>query len=83
MLLDLTNCLQEKLFTRASAVFLVSHDICQVMTMGRFFLGHAGQEHHCSSNSAQMEAITDLKVTVDKLTQSYDAAQLEIGATAG
>lgn len=37
------------------------------------------KEHNTTSNQAQMQAITDLKITVDKLTQKVDCAQLEIG----
>jgi len=38
------------------------------------------REHNSTSNTAQMQAITDLRVTVDKLTQKVDLAQMEIGA---
>jgi len=44
---------------------------------------HSYREHHNSSNAAQMKAITDLRVTVDKLTQRVDAAQLELGVKSG
>eukprot|EP00930_Biecheleria_cincta_P022686 TRINITY_DN16535_c0_g2_i1.p1 TRINITY_DN16535_c0_g2~~TRINITY_DN16535_c0_g2_i1.p1 ORF type:complete len:1172 (+),score=308.63 TRINITY_DN16535_c0_g2_i1:93-3608(+) len=38
------------------------------------------KENHCTSNAAQMEAITELKVTVDKLNQKVDSTQMELGA---
>jgi hypothetical protein len=37
------------------------------------------KEHHGSSNAQQMEAITELKLTVDKLSQQVEHKQAEIG----
>jgi len=37
------------------------------------------KEHNCTSNAAQMQAITELKVTVDKLTQKVESTQMELG----
>jgi len=41
------------------------------------------KEHNSTSNQAQMQAITELKVTVDKLTQRVEATQVELVAKSG
>jgi len=37
------------------------------------------KEHHGSSNQQQMEAISELRLMVDKLTQKVESAQVELG----
>jgi len=41
------------------------------------------KEHHGTSNAQQMEAITELKLTVDKLSQQVESKQVELGAKEG
>lgn len=41
---------------------------------------HSYKEHHGSSNHQQMEAIADLKVTVDRLTSKVESSQSEVAA---
>ena len=36
------------------------------------------KENHGSSNQQQMEAITDLKLTVDKLSKQVDSTKMEL-----
>mmetsp|Transcript_130334 Transcript_130334/g.225293 ORF Transcript_130334/g.225293 Transcript_130334/m.225293 type:complete len:1142 (-) Transcript_130334:102-3527(-) len=44
---------------------------------------HSYKEHHGSSNERQMEAITELKLVVDRLNQKVDNQQLELGVQQG
>ncbi len=41
------------------------------------------KEHHGTSNAQQMEAITDLKLTVDRLSNQVETKQSELGTTQG
>lgn len=41
------------------------------------------KDHHGTSNQQQMEAIAELKLTVDQLTQTVQATQRELGANQG
>merc|ERR1719310_2246166 len=43
---------------------------------------HSYKEHHGTSNHQQMEAIADLKLTVDKLSQQYESTQVELAVQA-
>ena len=41
------------------------------------------QEHHGSTNQQQMEAISELKVTVDRLSHQVETKQMEVSSTQG
>jgi len=41
------------------------------------------KEHHGSTNQQQLEAITDLKLMVDRLSQQVESKQVELGAKEG